>query len=86
MDKRAKLAWKFRRDKRLEARAMMGNDYQQEELRERDRQKYGNPDGPTFELLIERAKIDGLMENEIYQAIIKGSYRTNAGTDKKLLQ
>lgn len=64
---------------------MMFDKQEKEQLRERDRKVYGNPDGPDFEFLVNLAKSRGLKGNDIYEAIIKGSYRTDAGTDEKLL-
>jgi hypothetical protein len=53
-------------------------------LRARDMAIYGHPDGPTFEFLVEQARNAGLAEPAIYQAIINGSYRTNAGINRRL--
>jgi hypothetical protein len=81
---RAFMAWQFRHDKRQEARAMMQNVFEAELLRRRDLAKYGTPDGPTFEFLIARLESEGLTGNVVFEAIIKGSYRTDAGIDKLL--
>jgi hypothetical protein len=43
-----------------------------------------NPDGPTFEFLVERCRQAGLTGDEVYEAIIVGSYRTNEGVNKLL--
>lgn len=84
LDERAKRAFEFRREKRLEGRAMMKNPAEVELLRQRDIVNYGTPDGPTFDLLVKRLEAEGVMGNAVYEAIIKGSYRTNAGIDKLL--
>jgi hypothetical protein len=84
LDVRAKMAWKFRHDKRREARLFMQDANEIEMLRLRDTKVYGSPNGPTFKFLIKRLKSECLSENEVYEAIIKGSYRTNAGIDKML--
>ncbi len=84
LEERAKRAFEFRRAKRLEGRAMMKNPAEVEFLRQRDLANYGTPDGPTFDLLIKRLEAEGLTGNAVYEAIIKGSYRTNAGIDKML--
>jgi hypothetical protein len=52
LKERAKMAWQFRQNKRLEARAFMKNEEEKELLRRRDTVKYGTPDGPTFEFLV----------------------------------
>lgn len=81
---RARMAWKFRHDKRRKARALMADKNEVEMLRQRDIQIYGSPNGPTFRFLVKRLSDEGLSENEVYEAIIKGSYRTNAGVNKSL--
>jgi 1-aminocyclopropane-1-carboxylate deaminase/D-cysteine desulfhydrase-like pyridoxal-dependent ACC family enzyme len=81
---RAELAMHTRRELRLSARAMMTNPVEVELLRARDMAEYGNPNGPTFEFLLERLEREGLVEDAVYEAIISGSYRTNEGMNKKL--
>ena len=62
----------------------MSDEMEREQLRVRDVAVYGTPHGPTFAFLKKRLKTEGLTETEVSEAIIKGSYRTNAGVDKKL--
>ena len=81
---RAENAWRFRHEARLQARSMMADPAEVKLLRERDMVKYGNPDGPTFEYLVERLKEAGLDEDAIYEAIIYNSYRTDAELNKRL--
>jgi len=81
---RAKMAWQFRHERRIEARSFMSDPVEVEMLRARDRKVYGSPDGPTFTFLVRRLRSEGLSVNEAYEAVIKGSYRTNAGFDKQL--
>lgn len=81
---RAEAAWRIRHDARLEARAMMANPAEGELLRRRDVAEYGNPDGPAFEFLVEKLKEAGLEGDAVYDAIIDGSYRTNAGVNRRL--
>ena len=76
---RAEQAWRIRHDARIEARNMMSDPREVELLRARDVAIYGHPDGPTFAFLVEQARNAGLKEPAIYEAIIDGSYRTNAG-------
>ena len=83
-NERARMAWKFRHDKRRAARAMMADSSEVEMLRQRDINVYGSPNGPTFRFLEKRLSDEGLTENDVYEAIIKGSYRTNAGVNKSL--
>jgi len=79
---RAEKAWSIRYTARLEARAMMADLREVELLRARDMAIYGNPDGPTFEFLVEQGRRAGLEEQAIYEAIIEGSYRTNVGINR----
>ena len=81
---RANMAWKFRHDRRRIARAFMESELEREQLRQRDVAVYGSPNWPTFAFLKKRLKVEGLSENEIFEAIIRGSYRTNARIDEKL--
>ena len=81
---RAEAAWHIRHETRLEVRVVMANPEEVELLRERDIAEYGNPDGPTFEFLVEKLKDAGLEEDAIYEAIIDGSYRTNEGVNRRL--
>lgn len=84
LDVRARMAWKFRHDKRREARALMADQGEVKMLRQRDIKVYRSPNGPTFSFLVKRLSGEGLSENQVFEAIIKGSYRTNAGVNKSL--
>jgi hypothetical protein len=81
---RAKKAWQVRHDARLEARAMMADSEEVEDLRQRDLVEYGDPDGPTFEFLVEECREADLEGDAVYVAIIEGARRTNKRTDQKL--
>jgi len=50
---------------------------ERELLRARDIEKYGSPDGPSFEFLMARLKDAGLEGDDAYEAIIAGSFRTD---------
>ncbi len=62
----------------------MSNEAEVRMLRERDIGKYGSASGPSFEFLLKRLKEEGLSENQSFEAIIKNSYRTNAGINRTL--
>ncbi|ETX05653.1 MAG: hypothetical protein ETSY2_21725 [Candidatus Entotheonella gemina] len=81
---RAERAWRIRHDARIEARNMMTEPREVELLQARDMAVYGDPNGPTFEFLVEQARHAGLEEYAIYEAIIDGSYRTNADINRRL--
>ena len=68
---------------RLAARAMMTDPRAVELLRMRDLAIYGNPDGPTFEFLVEQGIKTGLEEHAIYEAIIEAVYRTDMGLNRR---
>jgi hypothetical protein len=63
---------------------MMENTAEIEDLRERDRRLYGNPDGPTFDQLVEENYRRGLQQNEAYERIISGSQTINQEVNKRL--
>ncbi len=81
--KRAELAFEIRHNARINARLLMQNRDEVEMLRQRDMKKYGNPDGPTFLYLVEKNCAKGLKGDEIYEEIIKSSYRTSPEYNKR---
>jgi len=80
---RAKKAYDIRHNARLKARSMMSNKDEVLALQKRDLKKYKNPDGPTFEQLVEKFEND-LTGDDIFEAIIGGSKRTDATYNKNL--
>ena len=83
VEERAKRAWLMRHEARLLARQMMEDPRQVEELRNRDLEKYGNRDGPSFEYVVRQATELGLKGDKIYAAIIEGSFITNADVNRR---
>lgn len=84
VEARARAAFAARHDARVTARAMMQDSAAVEALRERDRQKYGAPDGPSFDYLIERARQKGLEGDAVYESIVESAQRTDAVTNRSL--
>lgn len=84
MRERAERSWQIRHDARRDARSMMADSSEVELLRERDIAKFGSPDGPTFDFLIERLNEAGLAGDAVYEAIIDQACRTDAELDQKL--
>jgi hypothetical protein len=84
IEARAKKAFEIRHNARKTARAMMQSATEVEALKARDQEKYGSPDGPTFEWLVEKAKGKGLSGDAIYQEIIESAQRTNVDVNKAL--
>jgi hypothetical protein len=80
---RARRAWQIRHQARLQARKLMENPREVEHLRGRDQKKYGNPEGPTFQYLVDQATEAGLKGDNIYEVIIRGSLTTNEGVNKR---
>ncbi|MEZ4949433.1 MAG: hypothetical protein R2784_08605 [Saprospiraceae bacterium] len=74
---RAKMAYEMRHDARVNARFLMQDKDAVSALQARDFEKYGNPDGPTFEFLIQLNTDKGLTIEEAYQAIIDSSSKTD---------
>lgn len=46
-------------------------------MRKRDQEKYGNPNGPTFEYLLKKNKDLDFSTNEAYQNIIESASQVN---------
>ncbi len=81
---RARAAYQARHDARMTARAMMQDQEAVKGLEARDRVKYSNPDGPTFEYLVERARAKGLAGDAIFESIIESAQQTDAATNRSL--
>jgi hypothetical protein len=77
-EERAHRAFKMRQEARVLSRTMMGDPKEVEALRERDMRRFGNPEGPTFEWLVERQKKKGVEGDAIFEAIIASAQRTDA--------
>ena len=76
-EERARRAHAIRHDARVRARAFMQDKGEVAVLEARDREKYGNPDGPTFEYLVARNREKGLEGDAAYEAIVGSANRTN---------
>ncbi|HLL73324.1 MAG TPA: hypothetical protein VK363_17935 [Pyrinomonadaceae bacterium] len=63
---------------------MMLNPAEVEALRARDLKKYGNPDGPTFEFLVEKLKSSGFKGDALYETIIEISCRADPEVNRNL--
>ncbi|WP_298424428.1 LysM peptidoglycan-binding domain-containing protein [uncultured Kordia sp.] len=74
---RAKKAYTLRHNARVNARFMMADKARVKEFQNRDLKKYGNPDGPTFEQLMEKCSKKGLSTAECYQDVITSSSRVS---------
>lgn len=74
---RALKAYEMRHEARVNARFMMQDKAAVKTLQERDMQKYGNPDGPSFDYLVKKNTNKGMSEAEAYQAIIDSSSKTD---------
>lgn len=79
---RARRAYETRRAARHTARAMMGDPAEVELLRARDAEKYGDPAGPSFEWLLEKARAKGLEGDAAYESIVESAQRTDAATNR----
>lgn len=83
-EQRARRAFTIRHEARRTARAMMSDAAEVAALQERDREKYGAPDGPTFEYLVEKARGKGLEGDALYESIVESAQRTDAGVNRSL--
>lgn len=75
---RAQKAYTMRHEARVNARFLMPDKIAVKALQARDKQKYGNPNGPTFEYLLKKNTDKGLSLEAAYQAIIESSSRTDS--------
>ena len=80
-EERAHRAYTMRHDARILTRAMMASPAEVDELRKRDQDKYGNPDGPTFDYLVDAARKKGLTGDAVYESIVASAQRTDAATN-----
>jgi hypothetical protein len=83
VEQRARHAYEIRHAARLKAREFMQDKGEVAQLQARDREKYGNPDGPTFDYLVEQNRKKGMSGDAAYLDIIGSSARTNAEFNKK---
>lgn len=82
-EERARRAYDVRHEARVGAREMMPDRSQVAALRQRDTQKYGNPDGPTFDQLVETNVERGMTHDEANESIIGSSTRTDDGYNRR---
>ena len=85
LPERARRAVEIRHNARLEARNMMKDPQEVEMLRARDLAKYGNPDGPTFDQLVEKAQANGHQGDEVWKELLGSSNRTDQTVNQHLL-
>ena len=81
----AQLAWRLRRSAVQEARGQMGNADDVEVLRMRNLAKYADPDGPSFEYVVERARERRLTGDDVYEEVIRSALRTDPVTNLRVL-
>ena len=82
-EERARAAFGIRHNARLTCRAMMQSDTEVAELRARDQQKYGNPDGPTFEHLVDKSRAKGMAPAAVFDEIVASSQRTDEAVNRE---
>ena len=46
-------------------------------LESRDVEKYGHPDGPTFEQMLDRARSSGLRGDAVYEGVVESAQRSD---------
>jgi hypothetical protein len=83
-EEQARRAYQLRHDARMTARAMMSDPAELAALQERDRAKYGHPDGPTFDWLMARNQAKGLEGDAAYLAIVESAQKTDAAVNQSL--
>jgi hypothetical protein len=81
---RARKAFDTRHNARMTCRAMMSDPKEVDDLHARDQAKYGHPDGPVFEQLVEHEQKKGLTGDAVYEAIVASSQRTDGAVNELL--
>ncbi|MCB9547862.1 MAG: hypothetical protein H6706_18740 [Myxococcales bacterium] len=76
-EQRARQASDIRRVAKSTARAMMADQALAASLGQRDQEKYGDPEGPTFDWLVEKARASGLTGDAVYEDIVRSAAHTN---------
>lgn len=79
LKERAYKAYNLRHNARIHARFMMLDQKEVAVLQKRDSVKYGNPDGPTFEYLLQKIQGKNKSLEQAYESIIQSSSKTNDG-------
>jgi hypothetical protein len=77
LKERASKAYTLRHEARVHARYMMPSKEEIALLQKRDLAKYGNPNGPTFDDLLQKNQAKGMTLEEAYERIIQTASRTN---------
>ncbi|MBB1488679.1 hypothetical protein [Oceanospirillum sediminis] len=83
LEERARRAFDTRHRARMNARYMMSSAEEMKALQARDMEKYGNPDGPTFEYLVQKSLNKGVDRDQAYKKIIASSARTDNGYNEE---
>ncbi len=81
-EERAHRAFQTRHDARVTCRAMMSSPRDVASLEQRDQEKYGHPDGPRFEELVERERAHGLTGDAVFDAVVESAQRTNSAVNE----
>ncbi len=82
-EQRAHRAHDIRHAARLKARDFMPDKREVADLQARDQAKYGNPDGPTFGMLVQKNRDKGLVGDAVYDEIIVSAACTDRATNEK---
>ncbi|GEM_PF-2385377 len=77
VEKRARILYHSRHRSRLKARQGMKDKKLVKDLEERDKEKYGNKDGPTFDYLVEKNMAKGMSKEQAMESIIDSAQRTS---------
>lgn len=70
IQQRAKKAYDVRRNAITKARDMLQNERLAAEIRSRDMEKYGHPNGPTFDYWVNQYQKKGFQGKSLYETIV----------------
>ncbi len=83
LDERARMAHAERAEMNQTAQEMMFWEGDVQQIRLRQQKEYGNPNGPTYEQLLQQKIRNGSTPNEARREIIDGASKGNPLADKK---
>ena len=82
-EQRARRAHAIRHAARIEARKRMVDRAAVLALEARDTKKYGNPNGPAFDFLVDKAQARGLRGDAVFEDIVRSAQLTNWWTNMR---
>ena len=83
LEQRARIAHEKRESARVQARKLMPDQREVALLEARDSARYGSPQGPSFNQLLNQYLATGVSSDVAYLRIIQSAYRTDSTTNQR---